>query len=134
MIAERKRNQRQNLSEQRQKTGQEAIRNSSQNKIALYNNQQDHKAQAAQITKQNPGVKPTEENLANLVNQKAPELKPIKDYQGKSLQELEAILDAHNAATGHVEKPKKSNSQVKEAPPQQAENHLPPKRESRYNS
>ena len=61
------------------------------------------------------------------------QLEPIESYKGKSLQELEAILDAHNAATGG-EKPKKSNSQVKEAPPQQAENPLPPRRESRYNS
>jgi len=68
-----------------------------------------------------------------LVNQQKPQLEPIQNYKGKSLQELEAILDAHNAATTH-EIPKKSTSQVKEAPTQQVENHLPPKRESRYNS
>lgn len=85
-----------------------------------------------QITKANPGIKPTEESLANLVNQQKPHLEPIQNYKGKSLQELEAILDAHNAATN--DKPKKSTSQVKEAPPQQAENPLPPRRESRYNS
>lgn len=131
---DRKRSQRQNLSEVRQKTGQEALRNSSQNKISLYNNQQDHKAQVAQITKINAGsgIKPTEESLANLVKSPQAQLEPIQNYQGKSLQELEAILDAHNAA--NPEKPKKSTSQVKEAPAQQAENPLPPRRESRYNS
>lgn len=39
------------------------------------------------------------ENLRQLENKKkdAPKLEPIENYKGKSLEELEAILDAHNS-------------------------------------
>lgn len=46
-------------------------------------------------------MKLTEESIANLVKNKDPrrnafEIEPIENYKGKSIEELEAILDKHN--------------------------------------
>lgn len=46
------------------------------------------------------------ENLKQLENKKIkepPKLEPIENYKGKSLEELEAILDAHNSYQKHNE-------------------------------
>lgn len=62
------------------------------------------------LPKATPHVAPANESISNFA-QKDPapvaggaskkdyaELEPIENYKGKSLEELEAILDAHNAA------------------------------------
>lgn len=62
------------------------------------------------------------------------ELQPVENYKGKSIEELEAILDAHNKARagGSDAPPKPRNSS---AAPEEKKDAAPPKpKESRYNS
>ena len=67
-----------------------------------------------------------DESVFNLAQAKPQPLQPIENYKGKSLEELEAILDGHNKAAT-------DNKPPLEKPPVAARQNSE-KRQSRYNS
>ena len=70
-----------------------------------------------------------DESVFNLAQAKPQPLQPIENYKGKSLEELEAILDGHNKNTSAATDNKPPLEKQPVAARQNSE-----KRQSRYNS
>lgn len=107
--------------------GEMAIRSSSNNAGGLVLKSQDSNAGKPAEVK-GPGALPpkasmlNKENLNNLGKKeenkvKEPVIEPIENYKGKSVEELEAILDAYNKAKKPpVEQPKPSAAEADKPP------------------
>ena len=89
----------------------------------------------------------SQNNAALLMKAKEPqpkvvEIEPIENYQGKTIQELEAILDGYKASQGGApastaapsKPPFPMNKDLKPLEEQKHQAPVPPKRLSRYNS